>query len=198
MKNFYIPFKFIILFVLLFYFFLKIKFYFLSSILPFIFLYFSWSFRKVVVDYKDFLGIDKNVFYTPIQGSVLRVNDAKNFIKLRIHFYNPFGIFFPFPAEVLSTTLRSKDFKIFKRMYYKINLKTYGNQTVIMEIKSNYIFFKPRLWIVAGDRGRLASNMGMVPFGGIVKVLLPPSSTIQVKEGQKVFIGETIIARIKE
>ena len=51
-------------------------------------------------------------------------------------------------------------------------------------------------WLEVGDEVKKGERMGLIRFGSRVDVYLPPESIIDVKKGQKVRAGETIIARL--
>lgn len=53
-------------------------------------------------------------------------------------------------------------------------------------------------WSQPGDRLAKGERFGMIRFGSRTEIFLPPGSHIEVKEGDKVRGGETIVARLPE
>ena len=49
-----------------------------------------------------------------------------------------------------------------------------------------------------GDRVMRGDRIGMIKFGSRVDVFLPPNATVQVKSGEKVKVGLSVIAEIPE
>lgn len=198
MKNFYIPPRFITLFI-----FVSILLFIFGTFLSF----FLWliffflivlAFRKIPIDYKDFLGLDKKILYSPVHGRVKKINAEKGEITLKIPFWGPFGIFFPAPGEVLSAEEKLEKRGPFTKLNFKTKFRITEDQEIAMRVESWYLLIGPRMWIVAGDRGRLAANMGMIPFGGKVYMSLPEGSKLKVKKGSRVQVGRSIIAGLKD
>jgi phosphatidylserine decarboxylase len=53
-------------------------------------------------------------------------------------------------------------------------------------------------WKKAGDALDLGQRFGMIKFGSRTDLLMPANSLIEVRIGQRVVGGETIIARLQE
>lgn len=142
--------------------------------------------------------MEKKIIYSPIHGRVIKIDEVNKRVILKMPWWGPFGVFFPARAEVMGTDERLVKKGIFTKLDFKAIFKLSENQEIAMKIESWYLLIGPRMWIVAGDRGRLAANMGMVPFGGKVFLTLPEGSKLKVKKGTRVRVGRSIIAGLKE
>jgi phosphatidylserine decarboxylase len=50
-------------------------------------------------------------------------------------------------------------------------------------------------WAESGDQLAAGQRLGLIRFGSRVDLLLPPDVDLEVKIGQQVYGGETIVAR---
>lgn len=155
-------------------------------------------FRKTIIDYRDFLGRDRKILYTPVSGKLLKFDQEKNEMLFKIPFWGPYGVFLPAPAEVVSVEEKMKVTWPFKRVRIKIILKVLPHHQIVVKLYSCYIFFTPKIWVQAGDKGRLAANIGFLPFGGKVKINLTSAGEAQINHRQWVFVGRTLIASLKD
>ena len=155
-------------------------------------------FRKTIIDYRDFLGKDQKILYTPVSGKVIKIDRDKNEMEFRLPFWGPFGIFLPAPCEVVDIEEKIRKHGPFKKAEIKIILSLSSQHQIVVKLYSCYTIFAPKLWIQPGDKGRLAANIGMLPFGGRVKVSCAGVGEMKINDRQWVFVGRTLIASLKD
>lgn len=78
-----------------------------------------------------------------------------------------------------------------------IGLSTEWGRVMIVQI-TGLIARRLVCWVQAGDTLQTGERLGLIRFGSCTEIYLPVQANIEVKPGQKVKGGETVIARFYE
>lgn len=205
MRRFFISFELFMVLMLFSFFFI-----FFSSLLTYtvwiiLFSVFLYLIRRKKITYKDHTKYAEEVLLSPVNGIVKNIAETSEHLSLEVFIPHLFewGVYFPINAEIVdSRDLGEKRNLRYTRVDPESN--SFKCKQVIMRIKKNFdISLKllpcptgvyPRVWVNPGDRGRVASCMGYMPFGGAAIVELPKNCNILVSIGDKLNAGETVIA----
>src|SRR5690606_30341075 len=128
MNSLYIPIKFIFLFIFISLILFIFGNFWLFVLWLIIFFFFVVAFRKIPIDYKDYLGVEKKIIYSPIHGRVKKIDETNCELVLSMPFWGPFGVFFPARAEVINTDEKLIKKGIFTKLDFKANFKLAENQ----------------------------------------------------------------------
>ena len=173
--------------------------------------------RKNAPFYQDFLRLGQETFLAPAQGKVIAVyetffpelDNTYKTIAIQVPWWAEYGVYFPLGAEVKeSKNFRFKipenNMKLFPEV---VGDETFGCLMTMLnrEVGEFHLFVarsgflrRPRLYVRAGDRGRMGANLGFLPFGGIVWLFLTPKGNeIFVRPGDLIDPLGTFIAGTK-
>jgi hypothetical protein len=154
-------------------------------------------FRKKQIDYLEVNNADQGLLLAPISGEVIEIIKTESSFKLIIKsdFKNEFGVYLPSDAEVEKAEILSIGSKL-KRNRVLIGVK---NKLMSYQVKftCKFSYFKPKVWLQAGDIGKAGANIGYLPFGGSADLILPNSLDVLVKPGDKIISCQTILASME-
>jgi hypothetical protein len=159
---------------------------------------FFYIHRKNNVDFKEVINLQPDVVLSPIDGTKIRIALPWN---------RPFGLFMPISGTISNIEKydgdklnRFKSHLKFTNGYSRHNLTitSKSGNIVYLELLDCLLGRKPKTWVEAGDKGRLASCIGFFPFGGTAVITLPRQSEVFCKVGDKLRAGETVLSGLKE
>lgn len=171
--------------------------------------------RKNNVDYKEVINLQPDVILSPASGRILEILDDVNDefhgvsgtkIRIGISWKDPFGLYLPFSGTVQNvesfegkSLYRYTERLTFTNGYNRLNIAISNKSgcSIYMELLSCILGRKPKIWIEAGDKGKVASCIGYFSFGGSVVITLPKSSELFCKVGDTLSAGETVIGGLK-
>ncbi|MGC8938433.1 MAG: phosphatidylserine decarboxylase family protein [Thermodesulfovibrio sp.] len=153
---------------------------------------------------------DPNAVVSPADGKVIEIRHNSNlcghdYLELSI-FMSPLNVHVnraPFDGvvkEIIYTP--GKFFSAFKEKAYreneniKIKLETSHGDIIVRQV-AGFIARRAVCWVKEGERLKKGERFGMIKFSSRVDVCLPSSFKIQVKVGDKVKAGQTIIALLQ-
>jgi hypothetical protein len=165
-------------------------------------------FKKNKVLLKDSLSNTIDILVSPLTGEVISVesNDKETKYFLKVSCFKNFGLYFPFSAVI--GKIKNNQSKRIKGVYQK-ELATRDFRHTEVEFKNKldvsvkiFIYHcmnnvKPHIWLKTGDKGRVSSNLGFMPFGGVVEIVTNNKCDQLVEVGDKVFAGSTPLAGFK-
>jgi len=73
-------------------------------------------------------------------------------------------------------------------------IQTDENDDVLLAMFTGRFWRRPRNYIQFGDRVGQGQRCGFMSFGAVVEVYVPDTARIEIKEGQRVTAGETVMA----
>lgn len=170
----------------------------------------GWSFilRKKVVYENDDQFTTRGSLFAPISGVVtdVQTTENKNIITIKTSLKDNFGLYLPSTTEVKNlnyekdscilwldkTTTLDETKGVYLELYDK------NRQDIALHFFKYYLGRLPELVILPGDRGQRHANIGYFLFGGLTKVYLPKTFSVEVSVGAKVISTETIIARYND
>jgi hypothetical protein len=165
-------------------------------------------FKKNKVLVKDALTNSIDIVVSPVTGTIKAIEIEKDHVKYLIASpaFGNFGLYFPFSSTIDRFETQGgknvhrvgRSNKISQNVD-KIEL-SFVNRTgsrVGINIYRSLISGKPHIWPKVGDKGRVSSNFGFLPFGGLVEVIIPGESNQLVSNGEKVLSGSTPLAGFK-
>jgi len=171
--------------------------------------------RKNSVDFKEVINLQPDVVLSPASGKVLEIQKdvVDEFhgvegtkIRVAISWLNAFGLYLPISGTIQNVErfegqkfYRLKNKLSFTNGFNRQNLtiKNNSDRVIYLELLNCPLGKTPRTWIEAGDKGRLASNIGYFPLGGTVVITLPKDSEVFCKVGDHLRAGETVLSGLK-
>lgn len=169
-------------------------------------------FRRKKLVYKDQFRNENSTYLAPVNGFVFDIipdveyMDKKfNVIRFNMpHFYE-WGVYLPQDGEVEEVSkLSGKQVlryitnlpNLLEEKFNHVNIvtKSRNDNLCILKVVRCVIGWKPKIWLVPGDRGRGGACCGFLPFGGTVLMYVPANFDIVINKHDKVVAGETLIA----
>lgn len=155
--------------------------------------------------------LDPNAVVSPADGKVIEIRQnsslcSQNHTEVSI-FMSPLDVHVnrvPFDGiveEIIHTP--GKFFSAFKERAYreneniKITFETPHGQIVVRQV-AGFIARRAICWLKERESYRKGERLGMIKFSSRVDICLPSSFKIQVKVGQKVRAGQTVIALLQK
>jgi hypothetical protein len=194
---------------------------FVSVVYFLFFTFYLYIFRRRNIYFEDAQGITNNLILSPMDGiikeiypNIIDTQDLNNKTWVIIQIHNrtldSHGIYFPFISEVdyifasgeSTIWQRARHFLLTNKLlnnaqFINYILKNRNKQTIKLLFPKLIMGHEPRFWAKSGDRGRTASCLGYLPWGGVILVAVPFDSDILVKKDEIVSAGETILVRLK-
>lgn len=151
-----------------------------------------------------------NLVVAPADGKVIMIRQGgdtlcpHNYTEISI-FMSPFDVHvnrIPYDGiikEVIYTP--GKFFSAFKDKAYreneniKITLNTYKGDIIIRQV-AGIIARRAVCWVKEGDKLKRGDRFGMIKFSSRVDICIPSTFKINIKEGQKVKAGQSVIASL--
>jgi len=139
---------------------------------------------------------------SPIQGVVnsvepfydpyLKREASKIVIKMR--WYDVFSLRSPLEGQIKQSWLVSNDKggKI-KNVFW---LQSDEHDDIVCSIGGGFLWWKPDCKINMGERIGQGQRCGFMHFGTIVELILPAMAHIEVKKGDRITSGESIVANL--
>ncbi|MCL5990866.1 MAG: phosphatidylserine decarboxylase family protein [Bacteroidetes bacterium] len=170
-----------------------------------------WFFRDPERNIPEEALIDESLVLAPADGKIVQIKQVNEDIFLKQNAVQISIFLSPLDVHVNRVPISG----VVK--YFKYNPGNYliathpksselNEQTHIgMENSIGKIFFKQIVGIVArrlvwdinvGDTLKAGQRFGMMKFGSRMDIIIPETSEIYLKEGQRVVAGETIVAKI--
>lgn len=142
---------------------------------------------------------------SPADGKVVAVRAEDGGTRISI-FLSVFDVHVnrsPIPGTITSVAYRkgkflvaSKEEASFKNEMNQVTIEGEGSKVVFKQI-AGILARRIVFWKKAGDRVARGERVGLIKFGSRVDVWLGTEWDIQVKEGQRVAAGSSILARKK-
>lgn len=179
-------------------------------------IFYFFTLRKNRINYKEVINIQPDVILSPVDGTVKEIqpNVVDEFhnvegvkIRFAISWFDPVGIYLPMACQIRNTEHYDGSYFIRNRNELKfthgfqrnnITLKNKFNKKTYLELIKCPFGKKAKTWVEAGDKGKLASCIGFMPFGGTLVMTVPSDSELFCKVGDRVRAGETVISGMKE
>lgn len=164
-------------------------------------LFFAYFFRDPVRK----INADEHAVLSPADGTVLEVINKPEGKAVRI-FLSVFNVHSQrAPVDGKITNVEYKPGKFLPAMEKDAHIVNEQNKISIESKKGSYKVYQIAgilarrvvSWVKAGDEVKQGQKIGFIKFGSQVDIEMPASATIQVKEGEKVRAGITVLAEIK-
>ncbi|MEA2116073.1 MAG: phosphatidylserine decarboxylase family protein [Thermodesulfobacteriota bacterium] len=157
---------------------------------------------------------DKEAIISPADGKVILVDEIfddrflqQQVIKISI-FMNIFNVHvnrIPYPGTVERILFKpgkfysaDKDKAALHNEYCAMIIATPSGQQYGVVQVAGLIARRILSWAETGDRVKAGQRYGLIRFGSRVDLYLPPGTDVEVKKGQKVKAGETILGRMRQ
>lgn len=157
---------------------------------------------------------DDEAIVCPADGKVILVDEIfddrflqQQVIKISI-FMNIFNVHvnrIPYPGTVKRILFKpgkfycaDKDKAALHNEYCAMIIATPSGQQYGVVQVAGLIARRILCWAETGDRVKTGQRYGLIRFGSRVDLYLPPGAGVEVKTGQKVKAGETILARMHQ
>jgi len=153
-----------------------------------------------------------DIYVSPADGRVLRVSDVEEdrylyrpMKKVEI-FMSPFNVHvnrIPRTGKVVDT--KYTEGKFINASLDKASSDNEQNAVIVADEKgreymfvqiSGFVARRIISYVRAGKDVEIGQRMGMIKFGSRLDVYLPPEATVNVREGEQVKAGETVLGRL--
>lgn len=174
-------------------------------------------FRRRKLRYKDQFKNESSTYLSPVNGFVFDIQkeieceDGEKYsvVRLTLPHFNEWGIYLPHDGEVQDVSVNSgKKFVRYNSKLPDLQENSFDHVNIVTRSKNDHlctlkvvrcaIGWKPKVWLVPGDRGRPGACLGFLPLGGTVLMLVPSSFDIVINKHDKVIAGQTVIAGFNE
>jgi len=187
-KYFFIKNEFIRKFALTIFILIIFGMYSIASIVSLLLAIYLVLFRKRNLRIKDIRLSEEKLLLSPVSGIFEKeiTTESTKTLVFKMKFYNSYGLYLPFSGEVLNT---------------KEGLLTFQNKSnEKYSLKADGLFSinKIKYFVTAGDKGVIGGLLGYFPIGGKVYLEIPSHYDVLMKNGDRVFSSQSIMAKIKE
>lgn len=139
---------------------------------------------------------------SPVDGKVLSVTQTRDTylqreaqrISIVMRWYDVYSLRSPTEGKVVKAWFSAADGESKARA--SLWIQTDETDDVVTSISGGFWWWKPRCQTQSGERVGQGQRCGFMHFGSRVEVLLPESSIAEVKPGDPVVSGESIIAHL--
>jgi hypothetical protein len=172
--------------------------------------FFLYLLRRNKINYKDLYHPSSEVVISPVNGIIksiykkisLEEQGLWQCVEVEMPYFSEWGIYFPMVAEVYHTEKQSSErlFRFnkidFRKKYSENRLQFMGRtgHQVVLSLLPCPTSMRPRVWVEAGDRGRLGACAGFFPLGGTIAIYLPLECNILVSVDDQIVAGDTVLA----
>jgi hypothetical protein len=173
-----------------------------------------WLHRRDTPSVEDEVKSGDRLYIAPVGGSVETIVDDfldgegkhSSLISIQMGLADGFGLYLPCSGEMIY--LKQHSGEVFPRQKLAslnlYDLDKYNHTELHLQTKSQEIYkifilkcergFTPRLWLKSGDRGKIGSCFGHIPFGGSVIVLIPKPNDILVYLHERVSAHKSVLS----
>ena len=139
---------------------------------------------------------------SPVDGKVVSVGRTRDDrlqreslrIAITMRWFNVYSLRSPTEGKVMKTWFSAADGKI--KASASLWIQTDETDDVVTTISGGFWWWKPRCEVHSGERVGQGQRCGFMDFGSEVEILLPESSIPEVKAGDLLLSGESIIAHL--
>lgn len=155
----------------------------------------------------------REIIVSPVNGKVQEIGAPTDHpffgksvrsIRILVAPWNEYGVLLPAASEVHDfhfrpskgplRWLRPDDRYISGALGVSVTLRTRTNDLIGIQFLRCFLGRWPKLAIVPGDRGRIQSRIGTLPFGGTVLLYIPENYEILVESGEDLVAGSSFVA----
>lgn len=146
----------------------------------------------------------ENEIASPADGTVMSIKEEGDYLVLRI-FLSVFNVHIqraPFSGKIGKINFIHGKFMVAydpmarENQRNSIEIKTLSGKKIVIEQITGAIARRIACYVKEGDNVNKSQKIGMIYFGSQVALFLPKDAKISVKEGDKVFAGETSLGTI--
>lgn len=161
---------------------------------------------------KERVGVITSPVYGEVKSVEKGVNDeffgqSLTAVEVAVPLTSEGGIRLPFNSEVVDNRHQKQ------KLLFRYSARNFKNNLNDRDLGGHLITFKgpqgaflgtrilrclfgskPRIWVKAGDRGKMGSLLGHFPFGGLIYLYFLENQKILVKPGDLLRSGETPLA----
>ncbi len=168
---------------------------------------FTLAFISMALLFKKKLRIDsmeRKGFYSPVSGYLSEIkygDDDSILLRIITPLYVHYGVYSPCRSEVLEVSIQNLESRSHFRYatpkerkypFTLLKMVEEGKKEFSLRLYPCLFSSRAQLYIESGDCPQGSANIGYFPFGGMVEIILE-STEIIVKEGERVFAGETLL-----
>lgn len=174
-----------------------------------VFIIFSLYFFRNPVRNCAQASTDDAVIVSPADGKVVDVSkgDYEGFTQKISIFLSPLDVhvnWMPMEGIIEAVTYRAGKFLLaFTPKSSELNerndvLITSGNKKLLVRQIAGTVARRIVCWVQPGDYGTHKDKYGMIRFGSRVDIFMPAEVTLEVKKGDRVYGGQTVVGRWHE
>lgn len=160
-------------------------------------------FRKRRISFRDDQLTTDGLIYSPISGKVESIREAEGALEIKLHArpWQEMGIHMPLTGEVREVQREKNIVDKASNLPGRVSqLQFEGKAHNLIKIvfDNSVIGSRPQVMIAPGDRARRQVNIGYMPFGGKLSMILPKESELMIKIGDDVSAAETVLASLNK
>ena len=139
---------------------------------------------------------------SPCSGEIMSLETVTDFwldrpavrCRIRMSFWDVHILRSPIEGKVLDQWYSDEEQDVIKRYSYWI--KTDESDDVILSLALDRGALVAKMTIHCGERTGQGQSSGFLYFGGLVDVLIPENSRIEIKVGDRVKSGQSVLAQL--
>ncbi|WP_126453973.1 phosphatidylserine decarboxylase [Sulfuriflexus mobilis] len=139
---------------------------------------------------------------SPVDGEVIEVEAVRDGfldrdaikIVLSMGLMDMYSIRSPIEGKVMNQWLVGRRFAVSDAPRFAQWIQTDENDDLLMAIYTSVLPRHPRCYVQSGERVGQGQRCGFMSFGARLEIYVPAESRIEVKPGQPVRAGESVIA----
>lgn len=139
---------------------------------------------------------------SPVDGEVLGVEAVRDGfldrdaikIVLSMGLMDMYSIRSPVEGKVMNQWLVDGHFAVSDAPRFAQWIQTDENDDLLMAIYTGVLSRRPRCYVQSGERVGQGQRCGFMSFGARLEVYVPSDGRVEVKAGQRVRAGETVLA----
>ena len=156
-------------------------------------------FRRRQIDLSELRLSEELLVMSPISGKNLHHNKIENQLSLKMKLSSGFGVYMPITGEVTDFKEEFVKKNRFITSYASsLTLEDGQNNIFVLSFTSKLHYFRPRIAVRAGDRGKLGATIGYLPFGGNVLLDFDDKSKVTFQAKDRLIATQTVVANIEE
>ena len=161
----------------------------------------GFLFRNKEMNLNDIRLSEKSLLISPVSGRYMQKTETSDsaVVNFEISLIDGYGLYMPVNGEILDfqeSILNHKNFLKPYRCELLIQDKSQLDYKIIINGLSS--IFRPRIYVRAGDKGRIGGLLGFIPFGGKVSLEIPTHCEVVMSNYDKIISSQTVIGKVEE
>ncbi len=141
---------------------------------------------------------------SPVHGVVTLIEDDSKDVRLkrtakrvqiRVRLYDIYSIRSPIEGKISEQWSSAPD-ALESKCHFDFWIKTDEGDDIVVAVRLRRFVHRCRMYLHSGERVGHGQRCGYIYFGGIIDVFIPVNSRIEVKTGDTLLSGSTVIGHL--